>query len=88
MKPVSFPQQTKVLGAPAGHVPNREIGVIIGLPVHATEHQCISCWRPTWRERMSALFFGRVWVAVASPHTQPAIYLQASRAYFEKPDSK
>jgi len=82
MSPTNFPEATITLGAPPDHVPNAEVGEIGGLPVHTTGLQCISCWRMTWRERLSALLFGRVWLAVFSGRTQPPVYVQASRRYF------
>ena len=61
MTPISFDEQTTVLGAPpdwdaATHGPCE------GLPCayDADQHQWRSVWRPSWRELLSLLFGGRV----------------------------
>ena len=46
--------------------------------------QCLSCWRMSLRERLSALLFGRVWIWVWSGNTQPPIYLEAARTIFKE----
>jgi len=53
------------------------------LRIHRTADctRCISCWRPTWRERLSILFFGRVWIDIYSGHTQPPVALTGRRRY-------
>ena len=43
-----------------------------------------SCWRMSWRERLNALVYGKVWVAVLSGKTQPPIYIEASKNYFKE----
>lgn len=77
MKPCSFEGHTDVLLAPL------ETGGVdvASLPVWRDGTQCVSCWRLGWRERLSAILFGRVWVAVLG-QTQPPVYAQASRTYF------
>lgn len=45
--------------------------------------ECVSCWRLSWRERFSALFFGRVWVSMLTGKTQPPAYVEASNNYFK-----
>jgi hypothetical protein len=47
---------------------------------------CLSCWKPSLRERLSLLFFGRVWVWIYSGRTQPPIALEAKRTVFVKED--
>lgn len=42
--------------------------VVAGVEAPAT----ISCWRPTWRERLSILIFGRVWLNLATMKMPPA----------------
>jgi len=43
---------------------------------------CLSCWRLTWFERLSALLFGRVWVCVRG-HIHPPILVAAQRQILE-----
>jgi hypothetical protein len=73
-----------MLGAPFDHVPKEGIGEI-GLPVWASDQQCISRWRMSWSGRLSALLFGKVWLGVnIGKHTQPPVYLQASHPYVQR----
>lgn len=82
MNPVPFKQSNKTLQPPKGYTTD-EIGV---LPIWTDGGQCVSCWRLSWRERLSALFFGKVWLAVMSGQTQPPVSLEVSRVYFEAQD--
>ena len=67
-----------------GRPPYPEGVIDIGnLDVWTDEVQCVSCWRMSWRERLSALLFGRVWVAVLSGKSQPPMYVEATRQYLE-----
>ena len=55
MKPISFPEQNAVL---AEH--QKEY---LPLPVHRTsDGTVVSCWRPSWWQRLKLLVTGRVWV--------------------------
>lgn len=79
-QPIQFKHQTGLLQAPEGSTG------VAPLPAWTDGRQVVSCWRLSWRERFSALFSGRVWVAVLSGHTQPPVYIRATRTYFkEKP---
>jgi hypothetical protein len=40
----------------------------------------------TWKERLSALFFGKVWLSVHSGHTQPPVWLMAEKEIFKQVD--
>lgn len=81
MTPTRFDEANKILTKPAG-MTDEECG---SLPTYADGHQTISCWRPTWRERLSILFFGRVWLQVMFGKTQPPVALSGARTIFEKP---
>lgn len=78
MTPLAFPESNRTLNAPEG------MDNCSALPVWSDGQQCISCWRPNWRERLSILFFGRVWIWVWSGHTQPPIALAGERQIFSK----
>jgi len=80
MRPIAFPEQTKVLQKPAGMTDEE----CAPLPVFNDGKQSISCWRPSWRERLSILVFGRVWCSVLGGQTQPPIWLMGARSCFEK----
>ena len=80
MDPIPFPEQTKVL-APPREAMDPEC---IPLPVWTDGAQCVSCWRLTWRERFSALFFGRAWLSVYFGSSQPPVWVQAKRTVFDR----
>jgi len=78
MEPIHFPQANKVLGKPPG-MTDEECGP---LPVFNDGQQSISCWQMTWRERLAALIFGKVWLFVMFGHTQPPVLLLAKNNIF------
>lgn len=45
------------------------------LPVYVDGKQCVSCWQLSWKEKLSALLFGRIWLYVLSGETQPPVAL-------------
>ncbi len=79
MKPLEFEQQSDILGKP-DTMTDEECGP---LPIYSDGQQCISLWRMSWRERVSSLLFGRVWLHVHSGRTQPPVGLQVTREVFE-----
>ena len=86
MEPIDFAERTVMLQRPAG-MTEEECGT---LPIYRDLKAgcCISCWRPSIRERLSFLFFGRLWIRVYSGVTQPPIAMSAERSIFvrEKED--
>jgi len=80
MQPIKFPQANKNLVKPEG-MTDEECGT---LPVYSNGEQLISCWHPTWRERLSILIWGRVWLWVWSGRTQPPVALEAKRDIFQR----
>jgi len=83
MKPVRFNYQNRVL-QPSGKEYSENVTGVDPLPVWTDGEQCVSCWRMTWRERLSALLFGRVWLAILSGGTQPPVWIGASRDYLKE----
>lgn len=81
MQPTSFEYANKVL-QPSGTPHSANVESVVPLPVWTDGEQCVSCWRPSLRERLSILVFGRVWVAVLSGQTQPPICVTGSNRYF------
>lgn len=78
MKPINFIESNGIRTPP-----QENLGYgISSLPVWTDGEQCISCWQMSWKERLSALIHGRVWVAVLSGSTQPPIYVHAERTAF------
>lgn len=85
MTPSSFKYANRLLGAPKGHVPEESpVGEIMALPVWTDGQQCVSCWKATWRERISLLLFGRLWIAVWMGSTQPPICPTITRTYLRE----
>lgn len=78
MEPTNFPEANKTLSAPAG-MANCE-----PLRVWTDGRMTVSCWRPSWRERLSILFFGRAWLCVHFGETQPPVWIDGRRSVFEK----
>lgn len=78
MTPVKFPEANRCLVAPA----DLEEGVICSaLWVRTDENICVSLWRPNWKERLSVLFFGKVWLYVFSGGTQVPACIEARRTF-------
>ncbi len=85
MKPVTFKYANKTL-IPSGAEYSDRVESVDGLPTWSDGEQCVSCWKMSWRERMSALLFGRVWLAVLSGDTQPPVCVLVGKEYLEEYD--
>lgn len=81
MKAVKFKHSNKVLTSVQKDLEGRGI---FALPIWTDGQQTVSCWRLSLRERLSALFFGRIWIAVLFGGTQPPISAAVARKYFEE----
>lgn len=85
MKPIKFPEFMKVLGAPQQW--DKEVyGECKELPVYLFDGQVISCWKMSWKERLRALLWGKLWVFVFSGQTQPPIAFSVEKEIFKHPD--
>lgn len=86
MNPAPFPQSNRVL---KGFEPNPS-GMPMGdLHTHVLPDWVISKWSMSWRERLSALFFGTVWLRVmTSQGTHCPVSLHATREIFNQPREK
>ena len=80
MKPISFGYSNKVL-LPSNQEYSRNVIGVSPLTIWTDGEQCVSCWRMSFRERLSALLFGRVWLAILSGETQPPVYVVADKEY-------
>jgi len=78
MKPIDFPQSNKNLLKPEG-MKDEECG---SLPVLTDGKVCVSLWEASWRERLSVLLFGRIWLWVYSGYTQPPVSLGGRKDIF------
>lgn len=83
MKPIKFKHSNKIL-LPGGKEYSSNIAGVDPLPVWTDGEQCVSCWKMSLVERLSALIFGRIWLALLSGETQCPAYLSASRNYFDE----
>lgn len=81
MKPIDFPQSTKVLQKPE----NMFDADCKPLPVWSDGKQCVSCWRPTFKERVRILFAGKVWLGVNAGYPQPPVYLTGETPFVIPP---
>jgi hypothetical protein len=85
VKPIQFPFANKILEKPQGWT-DEECNP---LPVYNDGQQSISCWELSWKERLTVLVFGRVWLRVVMGHTQPPVLLEAIRTpWLEDPWTK
>lgn len=52
--------------------------------VYTDGNQCISCWKMSFRQRLSALFFGKIWLSVLSGQTQPPVWVDCVKEIFKE----
>lgn len=55
------------------------------LPVWSDGKQCVSCWKPTFKERLNILFTGKVWLGVLSGKTQPPVFVAGESVFAKVP---
>lgn len=77
MKPIDFPQSTKVLQRPSSMTESE----CSPLHVWSDGKQCVSCWKPSFVERLKILFTGKVWIGVLSGGTQPPIFVSGEQVF-------
>lgn len=82
MNPIDFEYRNAILTPAYEGKYSGDVIEIVSLPVWTNNEQCISCWKPSLRERLSILFFGKVWVAVLSGGSQPPVAATGKRKYF------
>ncbi len=80
MTPAKFKESNLVLRKPDS-MTDEECG---SLEVYTDGMTCLSCWRMSFRERLRALLFGRVWLWVVGGSTQPPVALECKRSAFKK----
>ena len=67
LKPIKFDGANQVFG---GHE-------VEPLSVLNDGVQLLSCWHMTWKERLCALIYGKIWLCVRG-QAHPAVWLSAS----------
>ena len=80
MNPTTFKEKNRTLTRP----PDMTDEQCTSLDVYTDGETCVSSWRMTLRERISALLFGRCWIGVRSGQTQPPVWIMCSRSAFVK----
>ena len=53
--------------------------------VYSDGRECISCWKLSFAQRISALLFGKIWLSVLSGKTQPPVWVGCGKTMFIKP---
>lgn len=83
MRPTKFEHSNRQLN-PSGAAYSDNVTGVEPLHVWTDGEQCLSLWRPSWRERLSVLLFGRVWMALLSGETQPPACVVACKEYLRE----
>lgn len=76
MKPVDFAESNRTLVAPG--IENCE-----PLRVFTDGVECVSKWKPTFKERIAILFGAPVWMGMQSGETQPPVFLNVEYPFVE-----
>ena len=79
MTPIKFKEANRNLSKP----PNMTDAECSSLWVYSDGIQCISCWKMSWKQRIKALLFGKVWLSVLYGSTQPPVWLDCDKTVFE-----
>lgn len=82
MNPIKFKEANKNLLKP-NNMTDEECK---SLWVYTDNQQCISCWKMTFKQRIKALLFGKVWLSVYSGQTQPPVWLDCDKTVFKESD--
>lgn len=80
MEPTYFPQSNKVLKAPAGMENCVDLHTHVNPENEGYAPVITSCWRMTWRDRLRALWTGRVWLQVwthAGTHEPVSLFTES-----------
>ena len=80
MKPIKFERANKNLLKPA-NMTDEECS---SLWVYTDGNQCVSCWKMTWKQRIKALLYGRIWLSVLSGETQPPVWIDCEKTVFSE----
>ena len=78
MKPINFKESNGILGKPKGMTDEE----CKPLNVWTDGVDCITCWRPSPKERLKILLGQPIWVAMRSGSTQPPMYIKISKSLF------
>lgn len=84
MRPAEFGEQNTILGRP----PNMTDEECAFLPVWTDARQCVSLWRASWRERLSFLLFGKLWLTVLCGYSHPPVAMNVTKKFFLEADDE
>lgn len=79
MKPIKFKEQTGIL-LKLHDMSDEECE---SLPIHFTGDHYISCWKMNFKERIKALFFGKIWLYIYSKISQPPVGIVCDKTVFD-----
>jgi hypothetical protein len=79
MVPIKFREQTGVLLKPEDMTDEE----CAPLPIHHDGEWYVSCWRLSFKEKIKALLYGRIWLYVRGKVSQPPVSLSCERTVFE-----
>ena len=82
MKPIDFDESNStLLGGSAG-----KYGVNVGnLPTFKDGIRVASAWKASLRERLSILFYGRIWFEIRTPKTHAPIRITGTKTILSPP---
>lgn len=80
MKPIKFKQANRELLGPKLMTDDE----CRNLWVFTDDTECVSCWKLSFRERIRALIYGKVWLGILSGNTQPPVWLDCNDTVFEE----
>lgn len=83
MKPIKFEEATKVLGKPEGMKEKCN-----DLWVYNDGIESISCWKMSWKDRIKALLYGKVWLGVRFGQSQPPVWVDCNKTVFIKQEEE
>lgn len=81
MEPIDFDEANTDLRG--DHITDQLGRRVLNMRVYKDDYEITSKWRLTWRERLSALLFGSVWLRVFSM-SPPPVALEATRSLFRE----
>jgi hypothetical protein len=83
MTPTRFPEANGTLTGGPGDVfgLSQEVG---DLPVYRDGSEVVSCWLPSFGERLRLVFGGRIWLLVATPATHAPVCITAERPFVQE----
>lgn len=83
MKPINFKYSNKIL-TPSSKEYSTDVNSVSNLHIFTNGEQCVSCWKMSFIERIKAMIFGKVWIAILSGETQPPIFCTVEKEYLRE----